>query len=72
MESMFLNIFSINNNKVTPLKSTQPQEQFEVRRRESDKKCEEKPPLGQIDPNCLISHFERLCELSYNRKSSCA
>ena len=31
MESMFLNIFSINNNKVTPLKSTQPQEQFEER-----------------------------------------
>ena len=70
MESMFLNIFSINNNKVTPLKSTQPQEQFEER--VFDKKCKEKPPLGQIDPNCLISHFERLCELSYNRKSSCA
>ena len=35
MESMFLNIFSINNNKVTPIKSTQPQEQFEVRKRES-------------------------------------
>lgn len=64
MESMFLNIFSINNNKVTPLKSTQE--------RVFDKKCKEKPPLGQIDPNCLISHFERLRELSYNRKSSCA
>ena len=52
--------------------SAQPQEQFGVRKRVFNKKCKEKPPLGQIDPNCLISHFERLCELRYNGKSSCA